>query len=239
MQERGAEQALRRELRDRGVESAALAGATSLLSMAPTRTQRELYQELEELERQQEAGEPALDPDIRNLMDRAGAAAGRLATQLGQQFESTMAAGGGTSAADIRRVQGEAMSQAASARREVGMDAAQQELLARQEREEKVAQLQAMRFEEEKARRQALAESVALFSQLLGRVRGESTTEIVNLAAASGEMDADEIMDLYRWAQRSETARSRFWEGFTWFGGTAQEREPNMDRGLFRRDYTL
>ena len=107
LQERSARQATQRELRNRAIETALLAAGTQALSFRPTSIQREQAEELAELQRQQEAGEAALDPDVRNLMDRAGAAAGRLATQLGQQFESTMAAGGGTSAADIRRVQGE------------------------------------------------------------------------------------------------------------------------------------
>ena len=240
LQERLARQATQRELRNRSIETALLAAGTQALAFRPTSIQREQAEELAELQRQQEAGEAALDPDIRNLMDRAGAAAGRLATQLGQQFESTMAAGGGTSAADIRRVQGEAMSQVAEARRESGMDAAAAELQAREDREQKIEAMRAQQFEEEKAKRQAMVESIYTFSEELGRVRGESPTEIVSIAAASGEYSPEEILELYRLAQSNITPRTSFFERLTFFGGTDQEREPNIDRGLFnRRDRSL
>jgi hypothetical protein len=240
LQERSARQASQRELRNRAIEAGLLSAGTQALAFMPTSIQREQAEQLAELQRQQEAGEAALDPDIRNLMDRAGAAAGRLATQLGQQFESSMAAGGGTSAADIRRVQGEAMSQVAEARRESGMDAATAEFQAREQREQQIESMRAQQLEEEQAKRQALVESIYTFAGELGRVRGESPTEIVNIAAASGQYSPEELLELQRLAQSKITPRASFFERLTFFGGTDQEREPNIDRSLFnRRDRSL
>tara|TARA_R110002012_G_scaffold16556_5_gene63737 strand:+ start:2214 stop:3047 length:834 start_codon:yes stop_codon:yes gene_type:complete len=219
-----AESAAKKELyKDLGM-SALLAGGQAALTMLPTRTQREQKKELAELQRAEAAGEQALDPGVAALMDRAGAAAGRIAGQQGAQLEGALAAGGGSSAADIRRVQKSALEVGAEAKRKVGMERAGAELGARQERRSTIASMRAQRFEEEKGRRDAAAKALQNFAGLAGKLRGEAPLKVADVTeiAKTGKLSSDEIMELYKYAQKGQRGRDRFSDAMTFFGGLQQ-----------------
>lgn len=221
-----AEMAAKREgYKDLGM-SALLAGGQAALTMIPTRTQREQKAELAELQRAEAAGEQALDPGVAGLMNRAGAAAGRIAGQQGAELMGALAAGGGSSAADIRRVQKSALEVGAEAKREAGLARAGAELGARQERRGTIASMRAQRFEEEKSRREAGAKALQNFAGLAGKLRGEAPLKVADVTeiAKTGKLSSDEIMKLYQYAIKGQVGRDRFSESMTYFGGLQQPR---------------
>jgi hypothetical protein len=213
------EEAAKKELRtDVGV-SAGLAGLQLAAELYPTRTQREQKAELAELERQQEAGESALDPKVSALMDQAAAAGGRIAGEMGLRLAAQEAASGVTSAGAQQRGRQAVMETAAKGKREAGLQKAQAELQAEQQRAGKIASMRAQRFEEEKGRRQAASQTLAKAAILTGKLRAEKPLEIADIESLQNAgFDHDQIMEIWDKSHDSMRSQDKYMEYMLYAG---------------------
>jgi len=199
--------------------SALMAGGQAAAAMIPTGIQREQARELEELQRQEEAGETALDAEVSALMDQAATAGSKIAGEMGMRAESALAASGDQSAGAQQRITQSVMQTAAEGKREAGLAKAEAEYGARQQRRATIESMRAQEFEEEKSRRAAIGQSITQAALLLGQMRGEKPLEVEDVQGlVDMGFDADQIMEIVEVSNRTSRGRNRWIDSLSFAG---------------------